>query len=91
MPPGGKADPPGGVQIIARSKQIGGQFGDIHRASAAEANDRYRAGVTPRRDGRQQGILRRVRLDRIEQNDFAKRGSARSGEPQCHDVAVSHE
>ena len=68
----GDIDAPDGVEIVARAEQIGGELGDIHRASAAEADDRRRAGRASGLDGRFQGLARRIGLDRVE--DYDARG-----------------
>ena len=67
--PRGQSDPPDRVEIVARAEQIGGELGDIHRAAAAEADDRGDARRPPGLDRGQQGLLRRIGLDRVEQDD----------------------
>jgi hypothetical protein len=64
------ADAPDIVERIARSEQIGGKLGDIHRAAAAEADHRSNAGFAPTFDCGFERRARRIGLDPIEYRDL---------------------
>ncbi len=67
----GDVDAPDAVEIVAGAEQIGRKLGDIHRAPAAEADDRSHACFAPGRDRGFQGGPRGIGFDRVEQDDGA--------------------
>ena len=84
------ADAPDRVEIVAGAEQIGGELGDIHRAAAAEADDRGHARRAARLDRGEQRLLRRIGLDRVEHDDLAvaaERLAIGVGQAERDDVA----
>ncbi len=87
-------DPPDRVEIIARTEQISGELGDIHRASAAEPDDRVGGGRAPHFDRGEEGRLRRIGLDRAEQGDrmgLFEFSDPRSGKTKVNQLVVGDE
>ena len=69
--PLGDIDPPDLLELVARAEQVSGELGDIHRAAAAETDHGDYITGPAGLGRREQGLLRRIGLDRIEHDQLA--------------------